>query len=288
MNNYPSFDQWYAQLREEVKHTPSFTVQTVPFRNRVANYSLLSWQATDGETLHARLIRPSTNRQVPLVLMFHDAFVPVRGWHHMTRFVAAGFAVLAIENRSNWSDITAGYEKGLDYLLSASFMRDAVSAAAVAVSFHWVSNILAWGEGLGGGMAIVTAAVCPERIVRCAAANPMPAAIDTVLDKGTASPFYNGITQYFRWKDPERRNINALRSALSLIDTVHFAKHLKGSVLLGTSGMDRFSPPETQDQLWKAISCDNHRKLYAKHDHERINDFEDELLCFMRPMVVVS
>ena len=285
MNSFPSFEKWYARLREEAKNTPSFTVQAVAFRNPAAVYSILSWQATDGVPLHARLIRPATNRQVPLILMFHDAFVPIRGWHHMTRFIAAGFAVLALENRSGWTDITAGWENGPDCLLPASFLRDAVSLVAIAASFPWVSEMLAWGEGLGGGMAIVAASVCPERIKRCAAANPMPAAIDIVLDKGCASPFYDGITQYFRWKDPERRNINSLRSSLSLVDTVHFASYLKGSVLLGTSSMDNVSPPETQDQLWNAISCDKHRKVYAKHVHERINDFEDELLHFMHPMV---
>ena len=285
MNSYPSFDQWFAQLCDEVKQAPSYTAQTAPFNNPNARYALVSWQAVDGTQLHGRLIRPNTDQQVPLVLMFHDAFVPVRGWHHMTRFVAAGFAVLALENRSGWTDITAGWEAGPEHLLPAVFLQDAVSAAAIAASFPWVSDILAWGEGLGGGMAIVTAAVCPERIVRCAAANPMPAAIDIMLDKDAASPFYDGITRYFRWKDPERRNKDALCSALSLVDTVRFAQHLKGSVLLGTGGMDTVSPPETQERLWNAISCEKNRKLYAKHAHERINDFEDELLRFMRPMV---
>ncbi len=284
MNSYPSFGQWYARLCEEAEHKPSFTVEAVPFRSHTAGYAQLSWQAADGDRLRARLIRPAAEHQVPLVLMFHDASVPVRGWHHMTRFVAAGFAVLALENRSELTDITAGWEKGPEDLLPASFLRDAISAAAVAASFPWAGKMIAWGEGLGGGMAIAAASVCPERIVRCAAANPVPAGMDTILDKGTISPFYEGITQYFRWKDPERRNAGALHSALTLIDTVHFAGYLKGSVLLGTGGMDSVSPPETQDQLWNAISCDKLRKVYAKHAHERINDFEDELLCFMRPM----
>ena len=67
--------------------------------------------------------------------MFHDAGRPVRGWHHMTRFVALGYAVFALENRAEADAQTQ--------------FADAQAAARAALSLPTTLNLIAWGEGLG-------------------------------------------------------------------------------------------------------------------------------------------
>ena len=56
---------------------------------------------------------------------------------------------------------------------------------------------------------------------------------------------------------------------------------VRARVLMGTCGMDAVSPPAAQDAVYAALACPKRRLYYAKHIHERVNDFEDELLCFL-------
>jgi cephalosporin-C deacetylase-like acetyl esterase len=282
MSEQISFDSWYAALRKTAHSSPETVQVMLPFQNPLASYSQITWHSSDQVTLRARVIKPLFAEKAPAVLMFHDAFSPVRGWHHMTRFIAAGYGVVALENRCVPYDITQGWQQGPQETIIAKMEQDAVSALSVALSLPWVNQIAAWGEGFGGGLALVAAAVAPERIHYAAALNPMPCDFAAILSHDFHSPFYQGITNYFRFSDPERKNEAALLRVLGITDTVHFAKRVVGSVLIGTSGMDTVSPPETQETLLKSLSCETKLLRYPKHAHERINDFEDELLCFLR------
>ena len=77
------------------------TVTAIDFANPCARYSEVSFEV-GGDVVHGRLIEPAgrarTSELVPLCLMFHDIDRPVRGWHHMTRFAAMGYAVLALDD----------------------------------------------------------------------------------------------------------------------------------------------------------------------------------------------
>lgn len=130
-----------------------------PVSTPTAEYQTVTFVSDDGATLSARYIRPVGNKRVPTVLMFHDAGRPVRGWHHMTRFVALGYAVFALENRAEADAQTQ--------------FADAQAAARAALSLPTTLNLIAWGEGLGGTLAIAAAAKQPQHVVKCAAQNPL-------------------------------------------------------------------------------------------------------------------
>ena len=76
-------------------------ITAIDFVNPCARYSEVSFELGD-DAIHARLIEPvgraRVSERVPLCLMFHDIDRPVRGWHHMTRFAALGYAVLALDD----------------------------------------------------------------------------------------------------------------------------------------------------------------------------------------------
>ena len=46
------------------------------------------------------------------------------------------------------------------------------AAARAALSLPTTLNLIAWGEGLGGTLAIAAAAKQPQHVVKCAAQNP--------------------------------------------------------------------------------------------------------------------
>ena len=79
-------------------------VERLPFQNAQAVYQQWSVPAPNGREIRARYIRPAREGAFPTVLMFHDLGRGVRGWHHMTRFVALGYAVAALENQTSVAD----------------------------------------------------------------------------------------------------------------------------------------------------------------------------------------
>ena len=204
-----------------------------PVSTPTAEYQTVTFVSDDGATLSARYIRPVGNKRVPTVLMFHDAGRPVRGWHHMTRFVALGYAVFALENRAEADAQTQ--------------FADAQAAARAALSLPTTLNLIAWGEGLGGTLAIAAAAKQPQHVVKCAAQNPLCTGV--------------------------------------YADCAQYAAQLVCPLLMGTSGMDTIAPPDAQNAVYDAASCDKKRYIYVKYIHERINAFEDRVLAFFHPMV---
>ena len=139
------------------------TVERIDMGNPAACYWSVSGESL-GRSIRARLVLPSGQGAHPLILMFHDAGRPVRGWHHMTRFAGVGMAVLALDQEEGPFE---------DVLLDAI----ALKAATRAVSVLDPSSISTWGEGLGGALALGVAALSGGDIARCAAANPCAPAL---------------------------------------------------------------------------------------------------------------
>ena len=125
----------------------------------MASYLEARFPALDGAPLAARFIRPAGEGPFPLVLMFHDEGRPVRGWHHMTRFVALGCAVFALQNRPNGTPDQK--------------IADALAAACAAIHTAGADRrrLYAWGEGLGGTLSVAVAGMAG--VSRCVALNPL-------------------------------------------------------------------------------------------------------------------
>ena len=149
-----------------------FEAQTAPveFANAYGVYERLTI-TYEGCTVTARVIRPDSAGQHPLLLMYHDLNRGVRGWHHMTRFLALGFGTVALEAepyKGDWLADPAQAEFRTRY-------KDALAVAKAALALPWVDaeRVYAFGEGFGGGLALLTACLLPQ-VKRCAVLNPLP------------------------------------------------------------------------------------------------------------------
>lgn len=161
------------------------TVTAIDFANPCARYSEVSFEV-GGDVVHGRLIEPSgrarTSELVPLCLMFHDIDRPVRGWHHMTRFAAMGYAVLALDDDVIGSgDLQQG-------IISPAFVervRWGCALAKVARNLDGVDpdHIFAWGEGLGGGVALAVCALDEQGLACTAVANPLPGGLEALSSR---------------------------------------------------------------------------------------------------------
>ena len=119
----------FAALAPAVATTP------VAFSNPYGIYERLTITYGD-RTVTARVIRPAGAGECPLLLMYHDLNRGVRGWHHMTRFLALGFGVVAPEAesfREDWKTQPAQADFRQRYL-------DALAAAKAALALPWVDH----------------------------------------------------------------------------------------------------------------------------------------------------
>lgn len=278
----PGFQDFWAGQRELAGRPRAVETRQIPFPGAPATYYELSFPGTDGAPLRARYIQTPAKSPAPAVLIYHDDGRAVRGWHHMTRFSALGYSVIALENRRPFWDISAGWENAPGGLAAAQLYTDAMTAAYVARALPEIDpeRLVTWGEGLGGGLAIAVAALVPG-VVRCAALNPLPAGPELAWEQGYSQGLLGGILAHFRGHDPEHAQAEAFFQAMGYLDCAGFAPALRCPLLLGTGLMDKAAPPACQQLVAdRAAGPVTHLK-YPKYEHERINFFENELLKFL-------
>ena len=282
------FSEFWGLRAQMARTLAEGSVAAVPVASAspAARYAELVVSAPGTRALRGRYVRPATDAPVPLVLAFPDWYQGVRGWHHLTRFVALGSAVVMLDARPlGWDalDVTAGADLAPEGMALAGAYTDALRLAAAALELPGIdrSRVSTWGEGLGGACALVVAALLGDERWRCAALNPLPAGIN--LDAAPVSGPLAGVTRHFRDMDPMRAEAAGLASALAYVDAVSFAPLLRGNLLVGTGGMDVAAPPAGQDALVAAAtSAASARQVtYPRHAHERINEFENELVGFL-------
>ena len=66
------------------------------------------------------------------------------------------------------------------------------------------------------------------------------------------------------------------------LDAANFAPLCRAEVLLGTCLMDEYAPPKGQAAIYNRLTCPKQWKLYPKYVHERVNFFENQMLCFFK------
>lgn len=277
------FAQFWSGRFRQAKAFGDLRSTPAEVTNPRGRYQELTFTAVDGARLTARYLCPTSGGRVPTVLAFHDFDRPVRGWHHLTRFLALGYAVLALQNRTAFPDVSGGWRGAPEALELTALFSDALTAAHVALSLPHTdpSRLAVWGDGLGGGLALAVAALFQENVTKCAVLNPLPADFRLAAESG--SVFYAGIHTHFRFEDARRQEEDAFFEALDDVDCVRFAPMLACDLLMGTALMDPVSPPAAQRAVFKGASCKKRLLVYPKHAHERVNAFEDELLAFLHP-----
>lgn len=249
---------WQRKMTEGKR---TLTVEPVDFGNKSAVYE--RWLiAGEGYQVKARCIRPAEDGKHPVVLMFHDLNRGVRGWHHMTRFLALGYGVVALDATADPRD----WKEQAPQMDFEERYRDALILADTTLMLPWVDSkrIVTWGEGFGGGLGLVVGAMLPGN-VGCAALNPMPTDFRHVCS---------------RLSEEEG-------ARLDYVDISSIASEVGGKVLMGICLMDEIAPPEGQYAIYHGLPCEKALKVYPKYGHERVNFFENEVLNFLHDVKLV-
>lgn len=254
------------------------------FRAPRASYYLATFCAADGTPLRARVAVPKAPGPHPCIVTWHDAGRGPRGWFHLSRYVAAGYAVFHPAYRALPLDLFAGCQEGPGSMAAARLAEDAVSAALAAARVPGVDpgRLLAHGEGLGALPALAAAALAPG-VRACAVLNAMPADIRGAWEQGAGGPVFGAVSRHFRERDPAAESADAYFGALAYADAANFAALLpeQARLLDGICLMDEAAPPLTQYAAYNRAPCAKELARYPKYGHERLNDFENRLLSFM-------
>ncbi len=265
---------WQQVSERAARHARACLLDVVPVElgSATADYAVLRLVGLDGETIECRCAIPHGVQSAPVVLAYHDATRPVRGWHHLTRFVALGYAVVAMQNRAGVEGVlvaepaAVGDGWGVMYHLPGEALPptgrtisnktcqtlEATYSDALVVA-HALSRIdridahkvLTFGDGLGGALALLVASQVP--VCAASAFAPLPSALD---------------------------------ESCARVDVAQIASGLSCPVLMGMGLLDRQATPEAISAIIDGLLQPRVLR-YPRYAHERVNAFEDELMAFL-------
>ena len=260
-----------------------------------------TYLASDGVSLKAHILRPRGVALLPTVILYTDCGREVRGWLHLARFASLGFAVVAPEIRSLPQAVYTSFEKAWKGEVSAGnltayyfnanaldraedsavecarraplfqLISDAYAAAHVTRLLPFVDKgrLMTWGEGLGGALALDTAALLGSQCAGVMAQNPFFADSAACVPDGFCSA------------QETPKNVR-IADAMGLLDTASFAERITCPTLMACSLEDRSSLPEGTFAAYNRIPAEQKRMaVYPRHAHERINDFENLQINFL-------
>lgn len=213
-----------------------------------ASYELLRVRMACGDEARARLIVPvraSAQNPVPVVVVATDADRPTRGWHHLTRFVALGAAVVALDAQQVSSE-TIGHVPTAFTRLAWRML--AVTRACAQLPELDGARLHVWGEGLGGSLALYAAADAQAQVRSASAANPWGCA-RIASDAACSLPV--------------------------------LAPRISCPVFIGTGALAPDQDVRAQFALVGALGGPVRHRIYPKHGYERINELENELVRFL-------
>ena len=288
---------WDNKIKKADEMNLEYNITKKEFKNKKANYYEIHFKGVDGANIYAKYICPSNSEKCPTVLEFHDYKESSRSWYNLSRYIALGYSVLAMDCRGQGGKsedlgavkgttvsghIIKGIDDSIDNMYYVKVYLDAYILSKIASCLPSTDNnkLIAFGKGQGGTLALVTCAF-NKTIKKCSLQYPFISDFKRIWDMDLDIEAYEGIRYYFKCFDPMHINEEKIFKRLSYIDAVNFAEKLECELFMGTGLLDNISPPSTQYAIFNNAKCEKRHVIFHKYGHEIINFFEDENLKFM-------
>ena len=295
-NDFDNF--WDREINSITEENLKYRMVKKEFKNKQSEYYEIYFNGIDGAEIYAKYICRSSKKKVPIVLEFHDYKEASKGWYHLSRYVAIGYSVVAMDCRGQGgksqdiggikgSTVCGHVINGLDGELKDMYYRkvylDAYILSRIIEKFEKtdISKIISFGKGQGAALALVVAAL-NKNINKCSLQYPFLADFKRVWDMDLDVNAYEGIRYYFRWFDPMHIREKEVFEKLAYIDIVNFSSKLSCDLLIGTGLLDSICPPSTQYAVFNNVNCKKKHLIFHKYGHELNNFFENENLKFMQ------
>ena len=288
-SNFESFWETSVKFAQNA-HVES--VVELSSATQTATFKRITFTSTDQTQLSARVILPATasaaeltTAELPAVVLFSDLGRGVRSWLHLLRFSALGMPVVALEARPCEASLKDAWRGALtveelacalinpddaDVSTLKQLIDDALVTTAVASRFLGRTTVT-WGEGLGGSQALFAAALLPKEVSATMALNPLFA------DNATTLRAHVGCG--------DTPQSDAAIDAVGLLDSACAAELVRVPALIGTALLDQNAPTEGTFALYNRLPGQKQMRVYPKYGHERINQFENEQINFLREVI---
>ena len=295
-SNFESFWERSVAFAQNVQVE---SIYELPSTAQTATFKRITFTSTDQTQLSARVILPAgvsvaepltpaelpASTELPAVMLFSDLGRGVRSWLHLLRFTALGLPVVALEARpcepqlkDAWRGALTAEELAHALIDPASatasplkqLIDDALVTTAVASRFLGHTTVT-WGEGLGGSQALFAAALLPKEVSATMALNPLFADNATTLRSVVGCG--------------DTPQSDAAIDAVGLLDSACAAELVRVPVLIGTALLDQSAPTEGTFALYNRLAGEKEMRVYPKFGHERINQFENEQINYLREVI---
>lgn len=295
------FDEFWDKSIAEMKSIdPQITLTESKFQVPGAECYDMYFTGMNGARIYAKHLRPANIKgKIPAVVLFHGYSGDSGDWNDKLAYVAAGFAVFAMDvrgqagksedNRPVKGNTLHGHIiRGLDEdspekLLFRDIFLDTAELAGIAMDMEFVdeTKVYAHGGSQGGALTIACAALEP-RIAKAAPVYPFLCDYKRVWDMDLDVDAYAELKEYFRAFDPRHERENEIFTRLGYIDLQYLAPRIKADTLMFTGLMDTVCPPSTQYAAYNKMTCKKKHILYPDFGHEWLkgaNDMIFEFFC---------
>lgn len=293
------FDEYWNASLEEMRSTESnLELIRSDFQVPFADCFDLYFTGVRQARIHAKFIRPKGSMApYPAIIQFHGYTDYSGDWSEKLKYVAAGFAVFALDCRGQGglSEDTGGVKgnthhghfiRGLkdepQNLLFRHIFLDCAQLAELAMVMPEIdeSRIGVYGGSQGGALALVCASLVPG-IKKVVALYPFLSDFRRVWEMDLAEDAYKELRTYFRYFDPQHQNENEIFNKLGYIDVQNFANRIEGHVLFASGLMDKICPPSTQFATYNKILSTKDLVVYPDYAHELLPGFNDLAFNFL-------
>jgi cephalosporin-C deacetylase len=258
----------------------------------------LFFTGVGGARVHAQYLRPKgAKKGCPALVMFHGYSGNAGDWCTKLGYVAAGFAVAALDCRGQGGlsqdvggvagntlrgHIIRGLDDSPEKLLFRQIYLDCAELAGLVMKMPEVDarRVGATGGSQGGGLTLACAALEPG-VKLAAPVFPFLCDYRRVWEMDLAKNAYEELRAFFRLFDPLHEREEELWTRLGYIDCQHLAPRIKARIQMHVGLMDEICPPSTQFAAYNKIAAKKEMVIYPDFGHEGLPGKDDRVFEFL-------
>lgn len=298
------FDTYWGGTLSALRAVPSDvrTERTSPVKGaspnavapipRPVTVTKLTYASLDGKRPTGWLFQP-TGASVHGALLFLPGYSTACGSEliHtvLSQIAQLGYAVLAVDPRGQGASRSehppsADGKIVTDVLCPESYVyrgivADCVRGAEVLSELTALDDVGVFGHSQGGGLALITASLAPERVRAVGCMIPFLTHFAWSLRyRPSTGPYREAFD--FAQKHPD--SLPALKQSLGYLDTLHHAPRVQAPILVSVGLKDTTCPPPTVYSLIDRLRCIKSLLVLPDVGHEHVPDFYHHELAWFR------
>ena len=247
--------------------------------------------------IHAKVILPKKiDQPIPVLLNFHGYTGNCGQWMDKLQYVAAGFAVAALDCRGQGGNsedvggikgntmqghIIRGIDGDPDNMLMRNIFLDAAQLAGILMDLPQIDETRAgvYGVSQGGGLSLACTALEP-RIAKAAVQYPFLSDYKRVWEMDLDKDAYQELRSYFQFYDPLHEREEEIFKRLSYVDIQNLAARIKGKVQMAVTLRDNICPPSTQFAVYNKIESEKQLYVFPDFGHDFLPGQDDRTFQF--------